>query len=59
MPEHRGDGLQGHAAVDRLGGQGVPQLVGVQVREPGGGAGFVEVAGDRVPVDRLAVFPRQ
>ena len=45
VAEQRGDRLEGHAAVDGLGGQGVAQLVGVDVPEPGGGGGFVQVAG--------------
>jgi hypothetical protein len=53
------DGLQAHAAVDRLGGQGVPQLPGVDVRQPGGGAGLAGHPGDGVPVQGPAVFPRQ
>ncbi len=32
VAEHRRDRLQRHAAVDRLGGRGVSQLVGVAVR---------------------------
>ena len=59
VAEHRGDRLQAHAAVDRLGGQRVPELVGVDVGQPGGGAGLVDVAGDGVPVGRLAVLPGQ
>jgi len=59
VTEHRGDRFQAHAAVDRLGGQRVPELVGVDVGQPGGGASLVDVAGDGVPVGRLAVFPRQ
>ena len=59
MAEHRGDGFQAHAPVDGLGGQGVPQLVGVDVAQPGRGAGFVDEAGDRVPVHRAAVLPGQ
>ena len=35
------------------------QLVGVDVGQPGGGAGLVDVAGDGVPVGRLAVLPGQ
>jgi hypothetical protein len=38
-----------------LGGQGVPQLVWVDVREAGGGAGFVDQPGNGVPVQRPAV----
>ena len=39
MPEEGGDRFEAHAAVDRLGGEGVAQLVGVDVADPG-------VAGD-------------
>jgi hypothetical protein len=59
MAEHRGDRLQAHAAVDRLGGQGMPQLVGVEVAQPGGGAGPVDHPGDGMPVQRPAVLARQ
>ena len=59
MAEHRGDRFQAHAAVDGLGGQGVPQLVGVDVGQPGGGAGPVDHPGDGVPVQRPAVLPGQ
>jgi len=34
-----GDGFQAPAAVDGLGGQGVAELVGVDVADPGGGGG--------------------
>jgi hypothetical protein len=43
-----GDRLQRHAAVDGLGGQGVPRLVRVDVTEPGGLAGPVGQWPDRV-----------
>jgi len=33
VPEERGDGFQAHPAVDGLGGQGVPQLVWVDVAD--------------------------
>ena len=59
MPEQGGDGFEGHAAVDGLGGQGVPQLVGVDVGQAGGGAGFVDQAGDGVPVQGGAALPGQ
>jgi hypothetical protein len=34
VPEQRGDRLEGHAAVDGLGREGVPELVGVDVPDP-------------------------
>lgn len=39
MPKQRGDRLQLHATADRLGRQGVPELVGVHVSDPGGVCG--------------------
>jgi len=59
MAEQGGDGLQAHPAVDRLRGQGVTQLVGVDVGQAGRGAGPVDHPGDGVPVQRAAVLPRQ
>jgi hypothetical protein len=59
MAEQGGDGLQAHAAVDGLGGQCVAELVGVDVRQPGGGAGPVDHAGDGVPVQWAAVLTGQ
>ena len=59
MAEQGGDRLQAHPAVDGLGGQGVPELVGVDVRQAGGGAGLVDEPGDGVPVQRPAVLPGQ
>jgi hypothetical protein len=59
VAEQGGDGFQAHAAVDRLGGQSMPELVGMDVREAGGGAGPVDHPGDGVPVQRAAVLPRQ
>ncbi len=56
MAEHRGDGLQGHAAVDGLGGQGVAQLVGVDVPLTCRGPGLVDEPGHGVPVQGLAVL---
>ena len=47
------------AAVDRLGGEGVAHLVRVDVPDPGGLGGLVQVAGDGVAVHRLAVLPGQ
>ena len=59
MAQEGGDRLQAHAAVDRLGGEGVPELVGMDVGQPGSGAGPVDHPGDGVPVQRAAVLPRQ
>jgi hypothetical protein len=51
VPEKRGDGFQPHATVDRLGGQGVPQPVGVNTWDAGEAADAVDDPADRVPVD--------
>ena len=59
MAEERRDGLQAHAAVDRLGGQGVPELVGMDMGQAGGSAGPVDHPGDGVPVQGPAVLPGQ
>ena len=59
MAEHGGDGLQAHAPVDGLGGQGVAQLVGVEVAEPGPAGHPVEHAGDHVAVQRPALHAEQ
>ena len=37
VSEQGGDGFQAHATVDGLGGEGVAELVRVDVRQPGGG----------------------
>jgi hypothetical protein len=59
VAEHGGDRFQAHAPVDRLGGQRVAQLVGVDVWQAGGCSGPVDMAGDRVTIELCAVFPRQ
>jgi len=59
MAGQGGDRLQAHPAVDRLGRQSMPELVGMNMRQPGGGASLIDVAGDGVPVSRLAVFAGQ
>ena len=59
VSQQRGDGFEGHAAVDGLGGQGVPQLVGMDVGQPGGAAGAVDQPGDAVPVERAAALVGQ
>jgi hypothetical protein len=53
MTEQRGDGFEAHAAVDGLGGQGVPQTVGVHAVDPGDGvdAGDDSVHGATVDGD--------
>jgi TnpA family transposase len=58
-PEQRGDGLDPHAAVDGLGGQGVPQPVGVHAGHAGGTADAGDDAADDVPVQRSAVVGDQ
>ena len=35
VTQHRGDRLQAHAPVDRLGGQRLPELVRMDMRQPG------------------------
>ena len=55
VAEQCGDGFQAHAAVDGLGGQGVPELVGVDVRQASRGGGPVDHPGDGVPVQCPAV----
>jgi hypothetical protein len=58
MPEHRGDRLQPHAAVDRLGGQGVTQLVRVGA-DTGVASDAADDAADDVAVQRPAVVGGQ
>ena len=50
--------LDAHAAVDRLGGQGVPQLVG-WMTQPSRSAGAVDHPGHTVAVHRFAVLAWQ
>ncbi len=50
-----GDGFQSHAAVDGLGGQGVPQPVRVHAGDAGGPADAVHDPPDQVPVQGAAV----
>ena len=51
-PSDRGDRLQAHAAVDGLGGQGVSQLVRVDVADAGGRGDGGDPALDGVAVQR-------
>ena len=55
MPEQRRDRFQAHAPVDRLGGQGVAQLVGMHVADPGPLGRGDDVAVDGAPVEGLSV----
>ena len=55
VAEERGDGLEAHASVDGLGGEGMAELVGVDVADAGtlGDRGDVAVHG--APVEGLSV----
>lgn len=55
----RGDGLEPHAAVDRLGGQGVPEPVRVDARDARRARDPAHDAGDPVPVQGAAVVGDQ
>ena len=59
MPEKGGNRFEGHAPVDRLGGQGVPKPVRVDVADPGGLGGFGDGAVDAALPDALAVLDEQ
>ena len=55
VAEEVSDGLDSHAAVDGLGGQGVAELVGCDVADPGGFGHPVENPADNVAVDGPAM----
>jgi len=55
VPEQRGDCFEAHPAVDGLGGQGVAELVGVDVADTGAFGDRRDVAGDGAPVEGLTV----
>ncbi len=55
MAEHGGDRFEAHAAVDGLGGEGVAELVGVDVADPGGLRDPVDDAGNDVAIEASAV----
>jgi hypothetical protein len=59
MAEQGGDGFQPHAAVDRLGGQGVPQPVRVHAGNPGRAADPVHDPADDMPVQQAAMVGDQ
>jgi hypothetical protein len=54
VSQHGGDGFEAHAPLDGLGSEGVPQLVGVHVPDPGSLGDPAEYSGDLVPVQRPA-----
>ena len=54
-PEQGGNGLEAHPPVDGLGGQGVAQLVGMDVADPGPFGDRRHVAVDGAPVEGLTV----
>jgi hypothetical protein len=51
MAEEGGDGFETHPPVDGLGGEGVAELVGVDVADPGLFGDPADHAGDPMPVD--------
>jgi hypothetical protein len=55
VAEHGGHRLEAHAAVDGLGGEGVAELVGVDVADPGVAGHAFDDAEDHVAVQRAAV----
>jgi len=55
VPEQLTDGLQAHPTVEGLGGQGVAQLVGMDMADAGGLCGAPDHPGDHVPVERPAM----
>jgi hypothetical protein len=59
MPEKGSYRFEGHAPVDRLGGQGVAEPVRVDVADPGGCGGFGDGAVDAALPDALAVLDEQ
>ena len=59
MAEQGGDGLESHAAVDRLGGEGVPEPVRVDARDARSAGDPCDDAGDGVAVQGAAVVGGQ
>ena len=59
VAEQCSDGFQAHAAVDGLGGQGVPQPVRVDTGNASSASDPVDDAADAVPVQRSAVIGDQ
>ena len=59
MAEQGGDGVEAHAAVDGLGGQGVAQLVGGDVADPCVGAEPAQCRGDPQRGDGPVAFEQE
>ena len=59
MPEEGRYRFEAHATVDRLGGEGVPQLVGVDVPDAGGGRGLADGVVDAGAGDRPGAVGEQ
>jgi hypothetical protein len=56
LSEQGRDGVEAHAAVDGLGGQGVPELVGGDGADPGGVGQMPQGFGYAVGTDGPVVF---
>ncbi len=59
VAEQSGDGFEAHPAVDRLGGEGVAETVGVHVVDPGDGADPGDDAVDGATIDRVVMVSEQ
>jgi len=59
VAEQGGDGLEPHAAVDGLGGQGMAEPVRVDAGDAGGTGDAADDPGDQVPVQRAAMIGDQ
>ncbi len=56
VAEERGDGFEAHTPVDRLGGQGVPELVGMDVADARSLGCRCDIAMNGPAVEGLAVI---
>src|SRR5271166_61759 len=59
VPQQRGQGFEGHAAVDRLGRQGMPEAVGRNMADASRFRGFGDCPIDAAFADALAVLDEQ
>ena len=55
MPEQGGNGLEAHAPIDRLGGESVAELMGMDVADTGPLGHPLDIAMDGAPVEGLSV----